>query len=152
MSLIRWSPNWDPFADMQDMMQQTLPARIQQQAVAGQNAFIPAVDMYETKNDLIVETPLAGMNPEDVEVEVSNGILTIKGETKKEREVEEKNYYRKETRSGSFFRQVPLPVSVIEEKVSAEFADGVLQITCPKSGEQQSKKISVKVTTSKSNE
>lgn len=149
MSLIRWSPNWDPFRDMEEMMTRHLPMNLQNTALAHQNQFVPPVDMYETKNDLVVETPLAGMNPKDVEVEVDNGVLTIKGESKKEREVEEKNYYRKETRSGSFYRQVPLPMAVKEEEVTAEFADGILQITCPKMGESNAKKISVKVNTNK---
>lgn len=137
MSLIRWSPNWDPFAEMQQLMHRP----------AGKlaNNFMPAVDMYETKTDIVVEAPLAGINPKDVEVQVEQGMLTIKGETKREREVEEKNYYRKETRSGSFFRTVPLPVAVKEDAIDAEFADGVLKITCPKAEQKQSKKIAVKV-------
>ena len=149
MSLIRWSPDWDPFRDMEEIMNRNLPVRLQNTSLAGQNGFIPEVDMYETKNDVVGETPLAGINPKDVEVHVDKGVLTISGESKKEREVEEKNYYRKETRSGSFYRQVPLPVAVKEEEVSAEFADGVLQITCPKAGPSNAKKISVIVKTGK---
>ncbi|PIR78013.1 MAG: hypothetical protein COU28_03990, partial [Candidatus Magasanikbacteria bacterium CG10_big_fil_rev_8_21_14_0_10_36_16] len=66
-------------------------------------------------------------------------------ESKREHEIDEKNYYRKEVRSGSFFRQVALPVPVQEDNVIAEFEDGVLKITCPKADENKSKKISVKV-------
>jgi HSP20 family protein len=62
----------------------------------------PAMDMYETKSDVIVEAPLAGVKPEEVEVTVEKGVLTLKGESKKEHEVDDKNYYRKEVRSGSF--------------------------------------------------
>lgn len=143
MSLIRWAPNWDPFQEMEDMMNR-LPA------LSGANVpgkgFVPAMDVYETKDAVVVETTLAGVRPEDVEVRVENGMVTIQGETNKEREVEEKNYYRKEVRSGSFFRQVPLPVAVSEEKVKAEFGDGVLKITCPKAGKKkETKKISIEV-------
>ena len=143
MSLIRWSPNWDPFREMEDMMNQ-LPA------LSGSNlpakGFIPAMDVYETKDAVVAETTLAGVRPEDVEVRVQDGMITIQGETNKEREVEEKNYYRKEVRSGSFFRQVPLPVAVLEDKVTAEFGDGVLKITCPKAGEKkEGKKIEIEV-------
>ncbi|MBI5451992.1 Hsp20/alpha crystallin family protein [Candidatus Gottesmanbacteria bacterium] len=122
MSLIRWAPVWDPFED-----------------------FVPAVDMYETKDAVVVETPLVGVKPEKVVVTVEKGVLTVKGESKKEHEVDDKNYYRKEVRSGSFFRQVALPVAVKEDKVSAEFADGVLKITCPKSPQVAVKKINVKI-------
>jgi len=126
MSLIRWTPQWDLFEDFAQTM-------------------APAMDMYETKNDVIVEAPLAGVKPEEVEVTIEKGVLTLKGESKKEHEVDEKNYYRKEIRSGSFFRQVALPVAVKEDKVTAEFADGVLKITCPKATQTPVKKVSVKI-------
>ena len=139
MSIIRWSPIWDPFAEMEEMMNR-LPA------VSGQNkAFMPALDVYETDKAVVVETPLAGVNPEDVKVSVEKGILTLQGESNKEHEVEEKNYYRKEVRSGAFFRQVALPAPVMEDKVSAEFEDGVLKITCPKAVAAASKQVNVKV-------
>lgn len=73
------------------------------------------------------------------------GVLTVKGATKKEHEVDEKNYYRKELRSGSFFRQIALPVAVKEDAVKAEFEDGVLKITCPKAASTPVKKVAVKI-------
>ncbi len=143
MSLIRWSPNWDPFREMEEMMNR-LPA------LSGSSlpskGFVPAMDVYETKDSVVAETTLPGVRPEDVEVSVEDGMITIQGETNKEREVEEKNYYRKEVRSGSFFRQVPLPVAVLEEKVTAEFDGGVLRVTCPKVGKKKEvKKIKIAV-------
>jgi HSP20 family protein len=102
--------------------------------------------MYETDKAVVVEAPLAGVRPEDVSVSVQNGMLMVKGESKKEHEIDEKNYYRKEVRSGSFFRQIPLPTGVLEDKVTAEFEDGVLKITCPKTGSDTgAKKIDVKI-------
>lgn len=114
---------------------------------AGQQikAFVPAINMYETDKAVVVETPLAGINPEDVEVSVQKGVLVLKGESKKEHEVEEKNYYRKEIRSGSFYREVALPTPVVEDKVTAEFENGMLKVLCPKAGPDQNKKVSVKV-------
>jgi len=76
---------------------------------------------------------------------VEKGVLTIEGESQREHEIDEKNYYRKEVRGGSFFRQVSLPVAVKEDDVSAEFTDGVLKITCPKAEEKKKNKVSVKV-------
>ncbi|MBH41458.1 MAG: heat-shock protein Hsp20 [Candidatus Magasanikbacteria bacterium] len=142
MALIRWNPSWDPFSEMEDMMNR-LPSMSQVRGM--QNAFVPAVDVYEEKNNVIVETPLAGIEPEDVNVSVEKGVLTIAGESKKEREVEEKNYYRKEVRSGSFYRQVALPVAVKEDKIDASFDDGVLKVVCPKTMPTKAKKVSVTV-------
>jgi HSP20 family protein len=93
----------------------------------------------------MVETPLAGVRPEDVEITVQKGVLIIKGESKREHEVDEKNYYRKEVRSGSFYREVLLPTQVTEDKVVAEFENGMLKITCPKAEPAVAKKIDVKV-------
>ncbi len=143
MSIIRFSQNWDPFAEMEEMMNRRLPSTYH-----GSNAgrsFMPAIDVYEEKGNVIVQAPLAGIDPKDVEISVEEGVLTLKGENKKEHEIDEKNYYRKEIRSGSFFRQVALPTSVKEEDVTAEFEDGILKITCPKSTPKETKKINVKV-------
>ncbi len=133
---------WEPFSEVDDVFNR-LPA------LAGASplrTFVPALDVYETDKAVVIETPLTGVNAEDVKVNVEKGILTISGETKKEHEAHEKNYYRKEVRSGSFYREVALPAAVVEDKVSAEFEDGVLKITCPKAVEGNVKKIAVKVT------
>ncbi len=107
--------------------------------------FVPAMDIYEDKDNVYVESPLAGVDPNDVEVTVEKGVLTVQGSSQKEHEVEEKNYYRKEVRGGSFFRQVALPVPVKEDIVSAEFANGVLKITCPKAAPTKAKRVQVQV-------
>ncbi len=139
MSIVRWSPMWDPFEEMEAVMNR-LPAN----SNAGRG-FVPAMDVYETKDEVIVETSLAGVDPKNVKVTVENGVLTLQGETKKEHEVDEKNYYRKEVRTGSFYRQVALPASVKEDAVVAEYIDGLLKITCPKAAAPEPKKIEVKV-------
>mgnify|MGYP001576294461 FL=1 len=122
MSIIRWSPMLPQFEDL-----------------------FPAMDVYETEKAVVVETALPGINPDEVKVSVEKGVLTVTGESKKEHEVDDKNYYRKEMRSGSFFRQVALPAPVLEDKVEAMFEDGLLKITCPKSTQTAVKKINVKV-------
>ena len=140
MSLIRWSPMLDPFAEVDETFNR-LPA-----VSSSFKAFTPAVDVYETDKDVVVETPLAGFNPEDVKVSVVNGVLTLQGEHKKEHEIEEKNYYRKEVRSGAFYRQIVLPTAVIEEKVEASFDEGILKIICPKTMSAEPKKVEIKIT------
>ena len=104
MSIIRWSPLWDPFSEVDEVFNR-LPA-ISNQSL---KSFAPPVDIYENDKSIFVEASLAGMRPEEVEVNVEKGLLTITGEQKKEHEIEEKNYYRKEVRSGSFYRKIPLP-------------------------------------------
>lgn len=143
MSLIRWSPMWDPF-DQSDEAFNRLPA-----VNSSMKAFTPAVDIYETDKSVVVETPLAGFSPEDVKVSVENGVLTLQGENHKEHEIEEKNYYRKEVRSGSFFRQIALPTAVAEDNVEATFEDGILKITCPKVQLSEPKKVEIKITKKK---
>jgi len=116
---------------------------------AGQG-FTPAVDVYQDKDNVYVQTPLAGVNPEDVDVSIENDVLTVKGESKKESEVDEKNYYRKEIRQGSFYRSVALPAHVIGEKAQAESHEGMLKIVVPKAPEAKTKTIKVKVKGKKS--
>lgn len=142
MSLIRWNPMWEPFGEVDEVLNR-LPALTGTQPI---KAFVPALDVYETDKAVVVETPLAGVDAKDVKVNVEKGVLTISGETKKEHEAHEKNYYRKEVRSGSFYREVVLPTAVVENKVSAEFEDGLLKITCPKEVEGTTKKIAIKIT------
>jgi len=132
---------WEPFSEAEEIFNR-LPTLANGQAV---RAFVPPMDVYETDKAVVIETPLAGVNPEDVKVNVEKGVLTISGETSKEHEAQEKNYYRKEVRSGSFYREVALPTAVVEDKVVAEFEDGLLKISCPKANSVQAKKVSVKV-------
>jgi HSP20 family protein len=141
MSLIKYNSGLDPFQEMEEFMK-NFPFSKENNFI---KSFTPAMDIYETQKDVIIETPLAGVKLEDVEVSIEKGVLTIEGQNKKEHEIDEKNYYRKEIRSGSFFRQIPLPTPVIEEKVCAEFENGILKITCPKKEKTESKKIQVKI-------
>lgn len=141
--LTRWNPGWDPFQEMEEMMNR-LPVGFNRGGEL-HKGFVPAMNVYEENNAIIIETPLAGIDPKDVSVSVEKGVLTVQGETKKEHEVDDKNYYRKEIRSGSFFRQVALPSAVNEEEVSAEFDQGMLKIRAPKAGPKAGKKIEVKI-------
>lgn len=109
------------------------------------SGIVPPVDMYEHGNALIVETPLAGIDPTKVEVTVDGDILTIKGSMERKTEVDEKDYYRKEVRSGSVFRQISLPVRVLGERASASYEQGLLKIEIPKAGSDQAKSIKIQV-------
>ncbi len=127
MSLIRWSPF--------EMMPESDEMR----------ALIPPVDVYETDTAVVVESPVPGVDPEKIDIAIADGVLTIRGEDEKRSEVEEKNYYRKEVRHGSFSRSVALPVNVIGEKAEASVEKGILRVTIPKSKEERKNRISVKI-------
>ena len=105
---------------------------------------VPAIDMYQTDNDVVVKAALPGIKADDVQINVTGDILTIKGEMKEKSETKEKNYHIREQRWGAFERSVMLPTSVISDKAKAEFEDGVLTITLPKAEEVKPKLITVK--------
>jgi len=138
MSLIKWTPFLSEFDDMDKMMESMLPA-----VRGNQFGYTPAVDMYEDKDNIIVETQLGGIDPEKVDISIENNVLTIKGESEKKSEVEDKNYYRKEIRRGSFYRSIPLPTKVDGEKAQAVNEDGMLKITVPKASEVKPKTIKI---------
>jgi HSP20 family protein len=138
MSIIKWAPFLSEFDDMDKMMESMLPA-----VRGSQFGFTPAVDMYEDKDNIVVETQLGGIDPEKVDVSIENNVLTIKGESEKKSEVDDKNYYRKEIRRGSFYRSIPLPTKVDGEAASAINEDGVLKITVPKASEIKPKTIKI---------
>ena len=138
MSLIKWAPFFSDSDDMDKVMETMLPA------VSGnQFGFTPAVDMYEDENNIVIETQLAGIDPEKVDISIENGNLCIKGESEKKSEVEDKNYYRKEIKRGSFYRAIPLPAKVDGDKASAINEDGVLRINIPKTPEVKAKSIKI---------
>jgi HSP20 family protein len=140
MSLIKWSPflSDNYFDEVDKTFGEFLPSSRQ---ISG---FTPAVDVYEDKDNVIVETQLAGIDPEKVDISIENNTLSIKGEAEKKTEVDEKNYYRKEIRRGSFYRSIPLPTKVSGEEASAVADGGVLKISIPKSPEIKPKTIKVK--------
>lgn len=135
--LIPWRPFLDSFDEFDKMFE-----GMNNRAPIG---FSPAVDIYEKDKDLIIEIPIAGIDPEKVDISIEDDILTVQGKMEKKSEVEDKNYFRREIRKGSFYRQVPLPKHVVGDKASAAYEDGVLKISVPKAAETKAKKIEVKV-------
>ena len=103
------------------------------------------LDVAETKNDLVIKAEVPGMEPKDIDVSLSNGILTIKGEKKQEREEKEEDYHLVESSYGSFTRSVQLRREILSDKISASYKNGVLKITLPKSEEAKKKEIKIKV-------
>ncbi|MCD6361095.1 MAG: Hsp20/alpha crystallin family protein [Armatimonadetes bacterium] len=104
----------------------------------------PAVDMYQTDTEVVVKASLPGMKSEDVDITVTGDVITLKGEHREEQEVKEENYFRREMRSGSFTRTLPIPVPVNVDKAEAEFENGVLTVHLPKTEESKAKSVKVK--------
>jgi HSP20 family protein len=107
-------------------------------------ASVPAKDCYQTGDALTVKMSLPGVKPEDIQISVANGVLTIRGEAKEEKEEKEKNDHLRERRFGTFSRSASLPSHVSVEKSEVEFAIGVLIPTLPKAEEARAKTITVK--------
>lgn len=137
MSIIRYRPIWDPTEFDKFFEDNNMPTQ--------RTSYTPAVDVYQDKNNVIVETPLAGVDPEKVNVSVENDVLKIEGKSEHQSEVDEDNYYRKEVRYGSFYRAVALPTSVIADKAEANFENGMLKVVIPKAGEVKPKTIKVNI-------
>jgi HSP20 family protein len=107
--------------------------------------FVPAVDVTEDEKEIRVSAELPGMEEKDIDVTVSDSMLTIQGEKKQEEEEKEKGFYRRETSYGSFRRVVDLPAEVDQSKADAEFKKGILKIKLPKTPESKAKSKKIKV-------
>lgn len=110
---------------------------------------VPAINVYEKGNNVMVEAQLPGINADDVKIEVADDHVALSGERKEEKEEKEKNYYRKEVSYGSFSRVIPLPVKVNSDQAEATHENGMLKITLPKIENKKRKTIEVKVKKSK---
>jgi HSP20 family protein len=107
--------------------------------------WVPAVDIQETDNEYVVKADLPEVKKEDVKVEFEDGVLSVEGERKQEREEKGKKFHKVERAYGKFVRRFALPTEVDATKVSAEFKEGVLSVHLPKSPNGKPKAISVKV-------
>jgi HSP20 family protein len=152
MAIIRW----DPFRDlvtlrekMNRLFEDTLPFRGEEkELIAG--SWTPAVDIYEKENALVLTTELPGLDEKDIEIKIEDNSLTLKGERKFEKETKEDDYHRIERSYGSFSRSFTLPRYIDEDKINAEYENGVLKITMPKKAELKAKKVKVLKPKSKS--
>ncbi|HEY4485162.1 MAG TPA: Hsp20/alpha crystallin family protein [Nitrospiria bacterium] len=105
----------------------------------------PAIEIYEEKDDLVLKAELPGMTKEDLDIQISDTYLTLKGEKKAEKEMKEKGHYYSERTYGAFERTVEIPRYVLAEKAVAHFKDGVLKIRLPKTEEAKRKETKIKI-------
>ena len=143
MSIIRWNPRtlFDMRDDIDRMMGHFFPSEM----VHAENKLSPPINVEETDDEFIVSIELPGMKKEDVQISFHEGVLSIVGEKKAEKEFKEGNFHRFERTYGTFNRSFTLPHTVVAEKIAAKFNNGILSINLPKVEEAKAKKIEVKV-------
>ncbi|MDY6904288.1 MAG: Hsp20/alpha crystallin family protein [Thermodesulfobacteriota bacterium] len=105
--------------------------------------WVPSIDVSETENQYVVKAELPGLRKEDIDISMTDGILTLKGEKKQEKKDENENYHLTESYYGSFSRSLRLPEDASVEKVDATYNDGILTVSVPKSEQAKPKKIKV---------
>lgn len=156
MAVIRWRPlgqgveRWDPGRDMVDLQQDMnrlfdsffgRPAPV----TGPDRVWAPALDMYETRGDLVVAAELPGVNEKDIQLSIAGEVLTLRGERVPTADMSQHPQYRGERWYGKFERSVALPIPVQADKVTATYRDGVLTVTLPKSEAIKPKEIRIDV-------
>ena len=145
MSIVRY----DPFRDLRTLQEEVnrlfstnLTRGFGEEGI-GRGAWNPSVDIFENKDQIVLEAELPGMKREDFELSVENNVITLRGERRFEKKDETDNYHRVERSYGSFTRSFTLPHTVSVEGATAEYSGGVLRITLPKREETKSRRIEV---------
>jgi HSP20 family protein len=144
MALVRWEP-FRELAALQNEM-----GRWMNQLAGGvtpgngqSSTWLPAVDVWETENELVLSFDLPGIPEDRITVELDDNVLTVSGERERSSEHSSERFYRFERRFGSFSRSVTLPAGVSESDIEAEYANGVLEVRVPKPEEQKPKRIQI---------
>jgi HSP20 family protein len=141
---------WDPFrglSSLQDEVNRLFDSTFKSNSNSSVlTAWAPAVDIYETENELVVKADLPDLSEKDIDVRVENNMLTIRGERKYDQTVKEEKYLRVERSYGAFSRSFSLPNTVNTDAIQASYKDGVLKVELPKRAESKPKQVKVNVT------
>ena len=153
MAIVKWTPQqraWAPFQDLltiQDrinsLFEDTLGMK-DDQALAT-TTWRPLVDIFEDDQAIVIKAELPEMEEKDIQIDLDNNLLTIKGERKLEKEEKKESYHRVERFYGTFQRTFELPATVDREEISASYDKGVLKVTLPKKEESKPKKVQIEV-------
>ncbi len=142
---------WDPFRDvlalqnrMNSLFQEYNRTQGEGDALATA-AFVPPVDVYEDEHKIVLKLEVPGMKESDLDIQIENSLLTVRGERKFEKEEKEENFHRIERRYGSFYRSFTVPNTVNPESIKASYEAGVLRIELEKRAEARPKQIKVQV-------
>ena len=149
MAIVRW----DPFRDlmtiqerMNRLFDQTLSkTRVDDEEGLTASTWSPAVDIFETADSIVLKAELPGVSRENIDIQVRDNAMTLKGERRFEREVKDENYLRIERSYGAFQRGFNLPAMIQQDKIKAVFKDGVLEVTLPKAEEAKPKQVKIEV-------
>jgi HSP20 family protein len=140
---------WDPFRDL-SILQERMNRLFEDAGrgyrgdeAAATTTWSPAVDIFETENDIMVKAELPGIERKDITLNLDNNVLTLKGERKFEKETRQENYHRIERAYGGFSRAFSIPAIVDEEKIRADYKDGILTIALPKKEQVKPKQIKI---------
>jgi HSP20 family protein len=145
MGIVRY----DPFRDLRSLQEEvnrlfsTNLTRSFDDEGIGRGAWAPSVDIYENKDQIVIEAELPGMKQEDFDLTIENNVISLRGERKFEKTDESDNYHRVERSYGSFTRSFTLPQTVSADEAKAEYTNGVLRVTLPKREEVKSRRIEV---------
>jgi len=146
MDLIRWNP-WNELVSLRERMNRVFDDSLfrsdRRDDLMAMGTWSPAVDMFEKDDQVVIKAELPGLEKKDISLDLTNGVLTLKGERKHENEVKEENYYRREMSCGKFIRSFSLPGDVDANKIKAEFQNGLLTVEVPKPEEHKPKQIPV---------
>jgi HSP20 family protein len=140
---------YDPFRDLRTLQEEvnrlfsTNMTRAFDDEGIGRGAWAPSVDIYENKDQIVLEAELPGMKQEDFDLSIENNVITLRGERKFEKTDENDNYHRVERSYGAFTRSFTLPHTVSAEGATAEYNNGVLRVTLPKREETKARRIQV---------
>jgi HSP20 family protein len=137
----------DPFRDLwtfRSAMDRLFDETVGQSGSAPGTFGPPAIDLYQTTDDVMIKASLPGVKAKDLNISVTGDVLTLRGEVQEEKETEGAQYHLKERRSGSFTRSITLPAAVVADKADARFDDGILTLRLPKAEEVKPKTITVK--------
>jgi HSP20 family protein len=144
MALVRWDPGRE-VDTLQSEMNRVFDAFFGGRPGNGGTArrWVPAMDLVEDKDDLVLRADLPGLTEDDVNIAVKDGVLTISGERRTEEKKQEEGYYRVERAFGSFSRSLTLPDGIDPEQVNAEFDNGVLEVRIPKPEERKPHRVAI---------
>lgn len=144
MAIIRWQP-WSEIDTLQKQMNHLFDSFVSPNLNYKELNFVPAAELNETPEAIDLKLEIPGINPDDLEVQVTADAVSISGERKNETNTTENGVTRSEFRYGSFHRIIPLPVSIKNEQVSAEYKNGILHLNLPKSDAEKNKVVKVKI-------
>ena len=142
-NLIRWEPAREMMT-LREAMDHLFDDAFTRPLTLRDGWSAPAIDMYQTDDEIIVKASLPGVKADEVQINISGEVLTIKGETKQMEEKKEKAWHMREQHWGAFERAVALPTKVVSDKAKAEFENGILTVTLPKAEEVKPKIINIK--------